>query len=213
MDNPKEQGGLASSIILTLLLISSLIFGLWAFMERQGYKNDVDKKIAEAVGVAKKQTQLEDAEKYAKQDQLPLKDLQGAATYGSLHIKYPKTWSAYITGGSLINAYFHPDFIPEIGGANSIYALRVTISGNQYNQEAAQFSGAAVGGQSKVSAYSFPKVPNVVGMRVDGQIVGGKQGSMVLMPVRDKTIEIWTESNQFLNDFNNSILPNVTFIP
>jgi len=213
MDKQKEHGGLVSSIILILLLVSSSIFGIWAFASRQSYKNDVDKKIAEAVIVAKKQAQQEDAEKYAKEEKLPLKDLQGPATYGSLHIKYPKIWSAYITGGSLINAYFQPDFLPEIGGANSLYALRVTISANQYSQEAAQFSSLATGGQSKVTAYSFPQVPNAVGIRVDGQIIGGKQGSMVLMPVRDKTIEIWTESNQYLNDFNESILPNVTFIP
>jgi hypothetical protein len=38
-------------------------------------------------------------------------------------------------------------------------------------------------------------------------------GTMVLLPMRDKTLEIWTESNDYLNDFNTYVLPNMTFAP
>jgi hypothetical protein len=53
----------------------------------------------------------------------------------------------------------------------------------------------------------------VTGVRVDGQIADNIQGSMIILPLRDKTQEIWTESNSFLPDFNNNILPNLTFSP
>jgi len=40
------------------------------------------------------------------------------------------------------------------------------------------------------------------------------QGSMVLVPLRDKTLKIWTEADEtYLKDFNENILPNYTFEP
>jgi hypothetical protein len=38
-------------------------------------------------------------------------------------------------------------------------------------------------------------------------------GTMVLLPMRDKTLEIWTEAPAYLADFNTYILPNITFSP
>jgi len=205
-----------STIVLSMLLVITLTFGLWAFAGRQSYKNDVDSRINVAVTNAKKQTQQIDAQNYAQQAEQPLKDFQGPSTYGSLHIKYPKTWSAYINlndGSNPINGYFEPDYVPDIGSSTSLYALRVVITSNSYAQEMQQFSGSSSSGQSKVSAFSLKSVQGVVGSRIDGQIINNKQGSMILMPLRDKTIEIWTESGQYLNDFNNNILPNITFSP
>jgi len=217
MDRLKQQGSAAGSFILILLLVLALIFGLWAFVSGQSYKNDANTKIAAAVATAQKQTQQADAQTAAQQEENPLKDFQGPATYGSLHIKYPKTWSAYITlndgGSNPINAYFQPDYVPDVGNGNSLFALRVVIDSNSYSQDVQQFASLATSGASRVTAYSLPKVPGVVGTRIDGQIINSKQGSMILMPLRDKTIEIWTESTQYLNDFNNNILPNVTFSP
>jgi len=46
-----------------------------------------------------------------------------------------------------------------------------------------------------------------------GQIINGKKGSMVMFPLRDKTLKVWTEADQFVGDFNNSVLPNLTFVP
>jgi hypothetical protein len=36
---------------------------------------------------------------------------------------------------------------------------------------------------------------------------------MLVIKVRDKTLEISTESNDYLNDFNNIILASLTFVP
>jgi hypothetical protein len=56
-------------------------------------------------------------------------------------------------------------------------------------------------------------VPKIVGDYVKGQIQSDKQGEMVLLPLRDQTLAIWTESTAFENDFNNIILKNFTFSP
>lgn len=211
MNKDMQRGSAISSAILSTLLFTTLIFALWAFAGRQSYKNDVDKKIAVAVAADKKVTQAADAQKAAEDAKQPFKEFAGPSTYGSLHVKYPKTWNSYVstTSGLPANVYFQPDFIPDIANPNTLFALRVIISPNAYSTEVAQFAAST----AAVSAYSLPNVPSVVGLKVDGAIVGGKTGSMVLLPLRDKTIELWTESPQYLDDFNNSILPNVTFSP
>jgi hypothetical protein len=68
-------------------------------------------------------------------------------------------------------------------------------------------------GKIRTSAFTAPKVPGVVGIRVDGEVVTGKNGSMIILPLRDKTLKIWTESPQFVGDFNNIIIPNLSFVP
>jgi len=34
-----------------------------------------------------------------------------------------------------------------------------------------------------------------------------------VLPMRDKTIEIWSENAAALEDFNATVLPNLTFTP
>jgi len=55
------------------------------------------------------------------------------------------------------------------------------------------------------------------GTRLDGAInqtqTGAQNGSLVVIKIRDKTLKIYTESTDFVGDFNNVILSNLTFVP
>ena len=42
---------------------------------------------------------------------------------------------------------------------------------------------------------------------------GDKQGTMIILPVRDKTLKIWTEGNEFVGDLDKIILANLSFVP
>ena len=52
-----QDGGISAVtiwlIVTVLLLVGSLAFAGWAFLGRQDYKNNTDKKIADAVTIAK----------------------------------------------------------------------------------------------------------------------------------------------------------------
>jgi len=55
----------------------------------------------------------------------------------------------------------------------------------------------------------------VAGTYLNGQINQHDQdqrGAMVVIKVRDKTLQIYTESNDYLNDFNQ-VLSSLTFAP
>lgn len=205
------------ALSLTLLLLFAAAgFGMWAFTSRQDYKNNSDKKVAAAVQVAKEQEgKAKDAE-HAEQDKSPTRTYAGPAQYGSVSIQYPKTWSAFVTesnGGIPIDGYFHPSFVPGTQSGTA-FALRVQVVAQPYSQVARQFD-PTTNKNITVKPYSAPKVPSVVGMRVDGQIVQSAKlvGTAIVLPVRDKTIIVSTQSVTFRGDLEKYILANLTFEP
>jgi hypothetical protein len=222
----RDQQGTVSMTILFIttafLFIISVIFGVWAFSSRQDYKNNVDQKIAVAVVSAKQQTEVSDSAQYALEAEKPLNTYTGPQAFGTLVIKYPKTWSGYIaeddTSNTPINGYFYPGVVPNIAAASSVFALRVQVIETPYATEVSQFTAQTQQQQATVTAYKLPSNPNIIGVAVNGQIgtnAAGTpiSGTMIILPLRDSTIELWTESPQFENDFNNNILPNFTFSP
>ncbi len=222
MDTRRETG--AIDILLIPLIVAALLlcaigaFAYWAYSGRQDYKNNADQKVTAAVTQANQQTQQADQAQFNQQEKSPYKNYVGPATFGSATLVYPKTWSAYIAektagSGTPVNGYFYPGFVPDTQNPNSSYALRIQIIQQSYDQILAQYKGLVQSQKIAVTPYSFPKVPNVMGSRLDGTIVPNKQGSMIIMPLRNLTIEVWTESTSFESDFNNTILPNFVFSP
>jgi len=210
---------LLSVITLAVLFVAAGSFGVWAFMSRQDYKDHSDAKSAKAVAANTQKVKAEDAANFAEEAKKPLKVFSGPEAYGSIKISYPKTWSAYVdTDGNStpLDAYFHADYVPATSSKQT-YQLRVQIVGRSYDRELSSFSTYIDRGTVKASAYSLPKVTTVVGTRLNGAIVPGNRaitsGSLVLLPLRDKTLEIWTESNEYMADFDANILPYVTFSP
>ncbi|HSX17148.1 MAG TPA: hypothetical protein VLH86_03550 [Patescibacteria group bacterium] len=222
MSTYREAGTV--NILLVALIAAGVIalglagFGLWAFGSRQDYKNNSDKKSAAASAVTKEQTQKDDAAQYAEEAKNPLKTHVGPDAFGSVTIQYPKTWSGYViehnnNSGTPMNDYFNPDLVHDTTDVNNAYALRVQIVQTSYSQVMSAYKGLAESKKVAVAPYKLPKVPSVVGSRVDGQIAAQKQGSMIVLPLRNMTLEISTESQDFEPDFNTIILPNLTFSP
>jgi hypothetical protein len=205
------------AFVATLLItLIALGFGIWAFSGRQEYKNKVDEKIAIAVVDAETANSLKKDAEFAEKEKNPLRTYTGPATYGSLSISYPKTWSAYVDETAKSNlplsGVLNPSFVPGLQ-SNLPVALRFTVSSSNYSSVVKTFDSLVKAGKIKVTPYKADKVPNVIGVRLDGEILTGKQGSMIIVPLRDKTLQVWTESPQFVPDFNTIILPNLVFVP
>lgn len=210
--------------ILAMLLIGAAGFGFWSFSGRQEFKNNVDQKIAVAVEAAKIAEGTKLNTQFNEQLKQPYKIFKGSATYGSISFSYPKTYSAYVDeGGSSqpLDAYFHPTQVPGIGG-DKAFALRIELLTTSYNETLDQLSSDIKDGTLKAVAYLPPKMEGVKnvqpGTKLSGVIgqdqQGGEQkGIMVIIAVRDKTLKIYTESTDFSSDFNNIILPSLTFEP
>lgn len=206
---------LIALIFVLLMFFGALGFGYWAYAERTDYKNNVDEKISTAVEVAKKETATQKDNDFIQREKEPLKEYAGPSSFGSVSVKYPKTWSAFVdeNGSSTpVDGYFHPNFVPNIKGGTA-FALRLQISNATYAEEIKNFDSAVKNGDARAKPYKPVNVDNIIGTQVVGKIDTNKSGVMILLPLRDKTIKIWTEDSQFVPDFENNILKNFKFSP
>lgn len=185
-------------------------------MERADYKDNVDQKISLAVEEAVEVSKAEQEKEFAEREKEPLKTYNGPSQYGSLTIAYPKTWSVYVNesgkGNTPLEGYMHPGVVPGVDSGIS-FALTFQVIESPYDQELDSYSSAVKRGTVRVSPVKLDKVPSVAGSRIDGEVERDKQGSVVLLPVRDKTLKVSVLSDQFISDFENIILKNLVFTP
>lgn len=219
---PKQHspiGLIIAVVLLGLLLIGTLAFAFWAFAERQDYKNNAQEKIDAAVVVAEKETTDANNARFAEESKSPVKTYVGPSSYGSINFEYPKTWSGYIEAvggsGTPFHAYFHPDVVPESGNgkAEQAVALQIEVRDEAYDKVVGSVSGDVAKGSLTASPYSLPKVTDQVGTKFVGKITNTLNGTQYVLPLRDKTLVITTQTDQYLGDLNTYILPNFTFQP
>jgi hypothetical protein len=217
-----QQRGILNVLLIPVIFLAMLLMGIsafayWSYSSRQDYKNNTDQKVNTAVTTAIQQTQAIDAKNYFQKEKDPLDTFTGPSSFGSVIFKYPKTWSAYVAEASTsqtpINGYFYPGVVPDVTSQSNAYALRVQLIEQSYANSMQQFIGNVSSGQLSVSQYALPKLPNVIGSKLQGQLTSNKQGTMVVVPLLNMTLEIWTESSQFQSDFVNTVLPSLTFQP
>ncbi len=207
---------LIAFIITLVIFFAAAGFGIWAYMGKQDYKQNVDAKVAVAVDKAVAANTASKEAEFLQREKEPLRVYNGPEAYGSLGISYPKTWSAYIDdtgkGTFPLDATLNPKYVPGINSGTSV-ALSAQVANTKYTDVIKLFDAQVKTGKVKITPYSTPKAPSIVGIRVDGEVKLGKQGSMIILPLRDKTIQLWTEAPQYVPDFNTIILPNFTFVP
>lgn len=220
----KPRSSLPVIIILVVLLLAVAVFAVWAFSGKQDYKNNTDKKIATAVTAAKTAEDAKQQQIYNQELKKPYKTYSGSSTFGSISFSYPLTYSAYVdttNASQPIEGYFAPNVVPGIQSGTA-FALRVELVTTSYTQVLQQFSSQLAQGTAQAKAYIPPKMAGVTnvqaGIMLTGVIATDQQGNaqngaMLIIPVRDKTLQIYTESTDFLGDFNNIILPSLTFVP
>lgn len=214
-----QRGSVATIITIAVLgvgLIGAGAVAIWASAGRADYKNNVDQKIAAAVAANTKTVQAQDAKNYAIEAQKPLKTYIGPEAYGSINLSYPKNWSVYTANSTTslpIDLYANPDVVPGVVGDTSSYALRLQVTAQSYATTVKQYADDQQKGSVTIKPYVLPKNTSVTGVRIDGQLTDDKKGSLIVLPLRDKTLKIWTESSTYASQFEEFILPNAHFTP
>lgn len=200
-------------VLLSMAFISLLGFAVWAFLERSDFKDNFDAKVEVAVNEAVSEAEARKDAEFAEEAKQPLKEYKGPDAFGGIRVKYPKTWSAYVNesgqGSTPVEAYFHPDFVPELRSGTA-YALHLEVLEKDYDQVLGEYSRSSESGEVTVTPLEYE---GSLAAKIDGQIERDKKGSVVLYELRDKTIKLTSESEAYLNDFNNIILENFTFNP
>ena len=206
-------------IPFVVFLVLALTFGglfIWAFMGKQDYKNNVTPKIDAAVKVAVQQESDRKDNEFVEKEKSPVKTFIGPDTFGAITFNYPKTWSGYVVqsekAATPLDGYFHPNVVPDIAG-NTSFALRVRVLNKTYDAHLKTLEGKIKQGKVTVTAYSPANQKEIVGSRLVGEVNVGQKVLMIVLPLRDKTIEISTESDQFKGDLDNIILTSLNFTP
>lgn len=215
-----KQGSINPLLIPLILVSTALVavsfLGYKQYQRAQDYKNNVDQKISVAVSEAVDKQKTIDVRDAAVAARSPIKTYNGPSDFGSVKVGYPKDWSLYVqTGDSStpLDGYGQPSVVVDNASQNIAHALRFKVLNQNYSDVLNNFQSLAQSGAVKVKTYRPANIRGVSGIVVTGQIDQSVTGTMVVLPLRNTTFEIYTESNQYLELFNKYILPNFSFKP
>jgi hypothetical protein len=206
-------------ILVAVFLFATAGFALWAFNGREDYRLNVESKVSEAVTKAVKEEGIKKDKAHAEADKSPVRVYSGPDQYGALRIPFPKTWSGYVADkGNVaipVDGYFHPAIVPNIADQGQAFALRVKVTNSSYVQTLGGYTNQVASGKLKARAYSFPKVPGIIGTRFEGliRLNGSVTGTLIIVPLRDKTLSVWTEVPSLLTDVETYTFNELTFSP
>lgn len=211
----QEEGAVTAAFVASVILgFFAVIFGavmIWALVNYNDQKNNVDNKIDVAVLEAQQQQKDKDAEEFAEREKEPYKKFIGPDDLGRVTFEYPKTWSAFVQNdgrdSSTYQAFLHPNVVPPVTKGQK-FALRMTIDSKSYEEVLEKYEKLIEKGNLRSSTI---KVSGYNGNRLDGSFDDETKGSAVVFKVRDKTLILQTDSEQFVPDFDSIILKSLTF--
>ena len=209
-----DQAGMMNPLTIPLVLavIVLLVSSAMAvvFYTKFVEQRDNNQPIIDAAVASAEETQKEKLENdFTEREKVPTKNYTGPAELGSVKLSFPKTWSSYVNtkkaGG--MDYYGHPNYVPS---DDVNYALRMSVVDRPFASEIKSYDAQVKKGDLKAAAI---RVSGTTGTRLDGFLRKDQEGSMVIFPLRDKTLRVWTESKEFADDFNNIVLKALTFVP
>ncbi len=199
-----EANVLAIMAILTTL--TTLAFGGTAIYYISQYKRvqtSVDQAKMDATAAAKLEQKQVDQAAFDETLKSPYRIYVAPAIFGRLVISFPKNWNIYVdaTEGSSaqLNLFMNPSFVPSQQNYQGAYALRLTVQPKLYQDVVKDQEGAVQAGELAADPIT---VSNIKGTHYVGKLVSDHEGFMVILPVRDKTLSIWTEDKSYEHDFN-----------
>ncbi len=213
MHKLNQKGALDPLVIpLVLSVVFLIVAGGVAVTYYSKYieQKDQNRPIIEAAVTKAEEAQKEKLEaEFVEREKVPTKNYTSPAEFGSVKLNFPKTWSSMVSMGktSDIEYYGHPNYVPA---SNVNYALRMSVVKKAFAAEIKAYDSQVKKGDLKATAV---QISGVTGTRLDGFLEKDQEGSMVVFPLRDKTLKVWTESKEFKGDFDNIVLKNLTFVP
>lgn len=207
-----NQKGVLNPLLIPLILAVLVMIGtsVTTYMYYTNFvdqRDNVNAKISSAVELAETKQREELELEFDEKEKLPNKSYTSPTIYGSVKLTFPKTWSSFVTdSGTSLDYFGHPNFVPS---KNVNYALRMNISDRDFANEVKTYEAKVKKGELKASSIT---VSETTGTRLDGLLKKDQDGILVLFPLRDKVLKVWTENKDFKADFEN-VLKTLTFEP
>lgn len=217
MKHSREEGISSVGILAAVVIVVTLGLGglsIWSYLNYHDQKYNTDQKIAAAVGKAETAQADKDRAQFLEDEKKPNTQFTGPTDYGSVSFLFPKTWSVYVGDGDdgsngTFTAYLNPKRVPTVSQTQQ-FALHVTIESRPYETVLGTYSALVKKGSLTSSVVT---TNGLSGTRLDGNFSKTIEGSAVIFKVRDKTLTVQTDSPTFRGDFNDTVLPSLTFTP
>ena len=205
-----------AAIGIGVLLLIAIVLFFWAFSQWQSARADVEGEIAVAVNAAVEAERQAGDDRCAEQMKTPFMTLQSPVEYGPLIIQYPRNWSVFVESNTIGRNYVaylnYPHVMPL--GNDTRHALRVIQYDNirEYDTIIQRYNRLVDRRELSVQSFSVESTSGGVhtGLRYDGQFDKNIRGAAVIFKIRDKTVWLRTDSEEYLEDFNR-IVETVTF--
>lgn len=197
---------LVFSVVILIAASAAAVLYYTKFVEQRDNNQPFIQAAVEKAEITQK-TKLNT--EFIAREKEPNKIYTSPSELGSVKLVFPKIWSSYVEiGGSTDISYLgHPNYVP----ADKVnYALRMSVTKRVFSSEIKSYDSAVKKGELKATAV---QVSGTTGTRLDGLLKKDQEGSMVIFPLRDKTLRVWTESKEFKGDFDNIVLKGLTFVP
>ncbi|HIA91560.1 TPA: hypothetical protein EYO12_00395 [Candidatus Saccharibacteria bacterium] len=206
----KHNTALIVAFMSSALAVIFLGLFIWQFSERSSLQANYDSDLDAAALAAVNARETELREEFEDRLNSDTTTYVGSDVLGSITFDYPKTWSASInendSGNTRLDATFHPNAI-----SNSVkaFALKIQVVDDPYSQELGTYDNDVERGELTANPVTYSGVD---GVRLNGQIDNDLTGSIVLLPLRDRTLILRTESDTHQDTFE-SILDSLQFSP
>jgi hypothetical protein len=211
----KGSVGLAQ-VLVGVLVLTTLAMAATSIIYIGKY-NDASTNLeghkAEAAEAAKAEQKEADEKAFAEREKQPYRKYTGPVVLGSLTVEFPKNWNVFAIENEQANRqldiFVSPEVVRDEDNYQGPYSLRLSLERQLYTQVLEKY-------QKQIEKGELQAVPatmsGIQGTRLSGQLDKDHRGVMVLVPVRDKTLSVWTEADAFVGDFN-TIVERVSVIP
>ncbi len=195
-------GFITMSLLAVVLLILVLVFASRAFINQ----NKIDEALKKGQEEGTTAQKAFDAEQLAKTQNSDLRTYTAPEAAGSFRVNLPKSWSLAVTpddGTNTISALAMPDFVDT---KLTQYALRFALIDKKFEDVKKQ--------QDKKGSSSEVIVSGIKGTQYTGAISNKvTNGTLIIVPLRDKTFSIQTDDNAKYLDVYNAIVGNLHLNP
>lgn len=203
-DTAKLTFVLALAFGFTALVLLALF--IWALIGKNTAEGEVEQRIAQVVAEAREDQRAADAAAERARLESETRTYTAPAVFGSLNITFPKPWNVFVeeneSSNTQLDGYIHPGLVRQTVAGNEQYAFRFALERELYTQALSDFKSS---NNSNFTATPIT-VSGIRGTKISGEIDRrGKTGILVLLPVRDKTLRLWTEGSNFTGQYNTII--------
>ncbi len=217
-----DQRGQSSPFLITTIIFVVLAIGFgvgfgWSYMQMVDYRDNVADKVGVAVEAAKKEQKAADQTQFNEDYKKPNYQFQGPSDYGGVTFDYPKTWSMYVAkdakDGGDYQAYFFPRTVPPVNNQTA-FSLRVLISNKSYDDILKTYESKIKKGDLTATTLTIGKTDKFSGyqgMRINGQFDKTINGSVVIFKIRDKTLQVFVDNQEYIKDFNETVIPSLKY--